>query len=94
MAASDYVPTFFKKPLALGRHLNCLFAERYADQPPAICVEQRIYDSFPSSDDEARLAMFHKQDWNHRIDLLSSIEDERYRELGSSGSAACIIMDS
>ena len=63
MAASDYVPTFFKKPLALGRHLNCLFAERYADQPPAICVEQRIYDSFPSSDDEARLAMFHKQDW-------------------------------
>jgi len=65
------------------RHrISRLLAERYADQPPAIYVEQRIYDSFLSRDEEARLAMFHRQDWNHRNDLLSSIEDERYRELG------------
>jgi exodeoxyribonuclease-1 len=59
-----------------------LLAERYVDSPPAIYVEQRIYDGFPSHDDEASLAMFHRQDGVHRIDLLSSIEDERYRELG------------
>jgi exodeoxyribonuclease I len=59
-----------------------LLAERYADQPPPIYVEQRIYDCFPSRDDEAKLAMFHRQDWIHRIDLLSSVDDQRYRELG------------
>jgi exodeoxyribonuclease-1 len=59
-----------------------LLAERYADQAPAICVEQRIFDGFPSRDDEARLATFHRQEWPHRIGLIPSIEDERYRELG------------
>src|SRR5262249_48121257 len=33
-----------------------LLAERCADQPPAICVKQRIYDGFPSRDDEASSA--------------------------------------
>jgi exodeoxyribonuclease-1 len=45
-------------------------------------VEQRIYDSFPSRNDEASLAMFHRQNWIHRIDVLSSLEGDRYRELG------------
>jgi exodeoxyribonuclease I len=59
-----------------------LLAERYADQPSAIYVEQRIYDGFPSRDDEARLATFHRHEWLARIGLIPSIEDERYRELG------------
>lgn len=59
-----------------------LLAERYADQPPASYVEQRIYDGFPSRDDEGMLAAFHQQEWPRRIGLLPSIEDERYRELG------------
>src|SRR5262249_44789724 len=54
----------------------------YADQPPATYVEQRIYDGFPSNEDEATLATFHRQEWPHRIGLIPSIEDERYRELG------------
>jgi exodeoxyribonuclease-1 len=45
-------------------------------------VEQRIYDGFPSRDDEARLATFHRQEWSRRLALIQSIEDERYRELG------------
>jgi exodeoxyribonuclease-1 len=40
------------------QRIRRLLAERYADQPPAIYVEQRIYDGFPSPDDEARLATF------------------------------------
>jgi exodeoxyribonuclease-1 len=64
------------------RRTSRLLAERYADQPPAMYVEQRIYDGFPSRDDEARLATFHRQKWPHRIGLIPSIDDERYRELG------------
>jgi exodeoxyribonuclease-1 len=59
-----------------------LLAERYADQRPAIYVEQRIYDGFLSRDDEARLAAFHRQQWPHRVGLIPSIEDDRCRELG------------
>jgi exodeoxyribonuclease-1 len=62
--------------------ISRLLAERYADQPPATYVEQRIYDGFPSREDEARLATFHRQEWPHRTDLIPSVEDERYRELG------------
>ena len=59
-----------------------MLAERYAEQPPPIYVEQRIYDGFPSRDDEARLSAFHRQEWPYRIGLIPSMEDERYRELG------------
>jgi exonuclease I len=59
-----------------------LLAERYVDQRSAIYVEQRIYDGFPSRDDEARLATFHRQEWPHRVSLIPSIEDDRCRELG------------
>src|SRR5262249_8723718 len=62
--------------------ISRLLAERYADHPPAVHVEQRIYDRFPSRDDQTRLAMFHQKDWIHRIELIPSIEDERYREFG------------
>jgi exodeoxyribonuclease-1 len=59
-----------------------MLAERYAGQPPASYVEQRIYDGFASRDDVAMLAAFHRQEWPRRIGLIPSIEDERYRELG------------
>jgi exodeoxyribonuclease I len=62
--------------------ISRLLAERYADQPPASYVEQRIYDGFASHDDGARLATFHRQEWPRRVGLIPSIEDERYRELG------------
>jgi exodeoxyribonuclease I len=65
------------------RHrVSRLLGERYADQPTASYVEQRIYDGFPSHDDEARLAAFHRQEWPRRTALIPSIDDERYRELG------------
>jgi exodeoxyribonuclease-1 len=64
------------------QRVSHMLAERYADQSPGIYVEQRIYDGYPSRDDEARLAAFHRQDWAHRIGVIPSIEDERYRELG------------
>jgi exodeoxyribonuclease-1 len=65
------------------RHrISRLLGERYADQPQAIYVEQRIYDGFPSRDDEAMLATFHRHEWAHRLGLIPFIEDERYSELG------------
>jgi exodeoxyribonuclease-1 len=68
--------------LGLPPRVSRLLAERYADQAATIYVEQRIYDGFPSREDEARLAAFHRQEWPHRIRLTPSIEDGRYRELG------------
>jgi exodeoxyribonuclease-1 len=59
------------------QRIRRLVAERYADQPPAMYVEQRIYDGFPSPTDEARFAIFHRQEWPNRIDLISLIEDSR-----------------
>jgi exodeoxyribonuclease-1 len=71
-----------------GHRISRLLAERYADQPPASYVEQRIYEGFPSPKDEARLATFHRQEWPQRTGLIPSIEDERYRELGERAIAA------
>jgi exodeoxyribonuclease I len=63
------------------QRISRLLAERYVDQRSSIYVEQRIYDGFPSRDDEARLATFHRQEWSHRVGLVPSIEDDRCREL-------------
>jgi exodeoxyribonuclease I len=67
--------------------ISRLLAERYADRPPATYVEQRIYDGFPSPEDEATMATFQRQEWPDRIGLIPSIEDERYRELGERAIA-------
>ena len=59
-----------------------LLGDRYADQPAATHVEQRIYDGFPSPADEARMAAFHHKDWEDRVGIVPTIEDDRYRQLG------------
>jgi exodeoxyribonuclease-1 len=64
------------------RRISQLLADRYADEPSPIYVEQRIYDGFPSRDDENRMVIFHKQGWQQRVGFIPTIQDDRYRELG------------
>ena len=64
------------------QRLRRLLGDRYADQPAATQIEQRIYDGFPSPTDEARMASFHQKDWDDRAGIVTTIDDDRYRQLG------------
>ena len=64
------------------QRIGRLLGDRYADQPAATHVEQRIYDGFPSHGDEARMATFHQKDWDDRVGIVPLIDDDRYRQLG------------
>ena len=59
-----------------------LLAARYEDQPAAVHVEERIYDGFPSNPNQSRMEAFHLQGWERRIDIIRTIDDDRYRQLG------------
>jgi exodeoxyribonuclease-1 len=62
--------------------ISKVLAGLYADQPTKQHVEQRIYDGFPSRQDESRMSQFHGVDWAERIAIISRLEDDRFRTLG------------
>jgi exodeoxyribonuclease I len=55
-------------------------ANRFADDEPSLYPEKRIYDGFPSRQDEALMFKFHEQGWTECSDLADSLEDESRRE--------------
>ncbi len=55
--------------------------DRFPEQEPSPYVEQRIYDGFPSRDDEGLMEEFHARDWSKRAELIPRFEDERLKEL-------------
>ena len=55
-------------------------AKRFADKEPATYVEQRIYDGFPSDEDQVVMEKFHTIPWAERPDLIGQIRDERIVE--------------
>ena len=57
-------------------------AGRFADKPPSPHVEERIYDSFPSNEDQAVAAKFHLVEWGQRHELLDQLADDRLRQFG------------
>jgi exodeoxyribonuclease-1 len=65
------------------RRVSRLLADRFAAKAPTMHVEQRIYDGFPSRNDQARMADFHRRDWPARPDIVASLQDDRLRELGN-----------
>lgn len=65
-----------------------ILADRYADRSAAIHIEQRIYDDFPSTANEGRMADFHRHDWSERVGILDTIDDDRYRKFGQRVIAA------
>ncbi|MDG1431650.1 MAG: exonuclease domain-containing protein [Paracoccaceae bacterium] len=56
-------------------------AQRYPPFEPALVVEGRMYEGFPSRADETRMQAFHKAEWSERAEIADSFEDDRYREL-------------
>jgi len=67
---------------AFRQRVAQLLADRYAHQDPPVHVEQRIYDGFPTHADEARMIEFHQCEWCRRANIVVSLEDDRFRELG------------
>jgi exodeoxyribonuclease I len=57
-------------------------ALQYADQEPKEHIEQRLYDGFPCKEDEVLMERFHLADWQARLAILATIQDERIREFG------------
>ena len=57
-------------------------AQRYPSWPAAEVVEARMYEGFPSWDDEGRMQAFHSATWTERVELVEAFEDDRLRELG------------
>jgi len=55
---------------------------------PAENVEQKIYDGFPSNQDQINMDQFHEVPWPERHKKLSEFEDDRWKKL-----AARIIYD-
>ncbi|CUH45461.1 exonuclease domain-containing protein [Ruegeria atlantica] len=56
-------------------------AQRYPPFEPALVVEGRMYEGFPSRADETRMQTFHKAEWSKRAEIAETFEDGRYREL-------------
>ena len=56
--------------------------QRYPSWPAAEVVEARMYEGFPSWDDEGRMQAFHSATWTERVELVEAFEDDRLRELG------------
>ncbi len=56
--------------------------QRYPPFEPSQVVEKRMYDGFPSRDDEARMMAFQRASWAERADLIETFNDDRLRELG------------
>ena len=55
-------------------------ALRFADEEPSPHVEERIYDGFPNTADQALMEQFHDVDWADRIALADRIDDPRLSE--------------
>ncbi len=67
---------------AFKERVSRILAGLYADQVPKQHVEQRIYDAFPSRQDELRMSQFHTADWPDRLPIVHQLEDDRFRTLG------------
>ena len=53
-----------------------------AEYPKGDNVEQKIYDSFPTNNDQSLMAEFHRAHPQDKLLVLGKIEDTRFRSLG------------
>jgi exodeoxyribonuclease-1 len=57
-------------------------AAQYEDSEPAVHIEERIYESFPSDDDQGLMEIFHTAPWEERHGIAQKFKDERLVEFG------------
>jgi exodeoxyribonuclease I len=67
---------------ALCSRLVSVYISTREPRTPSRHVEERLYDGFPSPQDEARMVEFHDADWGDRLSIIQSFDDERLRFFG------------
>jgi len=67
---------------ALRARLIAVYESAREPRPTAIHVEERIYDGFVKSSDEARMEAFHNAAWEDRPAIVAQFDDPRLVELG------------
>lgn len=68
----------------IGLRMRLVAAYIAAREPYALSphIEERIYNGFPGSADEARITAFHDARWEDRFAIVQGMEDERLRWFG------------
>ena len=62
------------------QRVGAALSRLYEDSEPSPYPEQQIYDGFPSREDEALMAEFHRQpDWASRAEIASRFQDQRLK---------------
>lgn len=67
---------------ALRARLIAVFESTGETRQAAAYVEERIYDGFIKSGDEARMEVFHNAPWEDRPGMVNQFDDPRLIELG------------
>lgn len=67
-------------PALCSRLMEALSASK-EPWPEAAALEQRIYEAFPSREDDALCARFHRADWPGRAALIRNFADRRLRQI-------------
>lgn len=57
-------------------------SHRFADRPEPVHVEEQIYSGFFTENDKGVLREFQAADWEQRVRLLDTFEDQRLLQLG------------
>ena len=71
-----------KENAALCARLVAAYVASREPYPLSPHLEERIYNGFPGSADEARMAAFHDAPWAERVQIVQRLEDERLRWFG------------
>ena len=66
----------------LRQRLMAAVVEDREEREPSVHVEEQIYDSFTSPEDQAVMAQFHEAEWPNRAALLGGLADPRLQILG------------
>lgn len=74
--------TRFKADKALHSRLVAATMEARAKREVSPFIEERLYDTFISRDDERRMELFHSVDWAARVQIVESLGDDRLRYFG------------
>ena len=67
---------------ALCSRLVSAYTSTREPRTPSRHAEERLYDGFPGPEDEARMVEFHDADWEDRLSIVQSFDDERLRFFG------------
>lgn len=67
---------------ALCARLVSAYTSTREHRIPSRHAEERLYDGFPDSRDEARMLEFHETNWADRLPIVQSLDNERLRFFG------------